>query len=307
MIQSAYSCVFRSCFSATLCSLMFCVLPLSGFSNGSAHAQEDVEKLPSAKDVIDRYINAVGGYEILESIQTIHSVSRGHSGSGAFTYESFRAPGKSRTTYLYDSDERTDRGLAQGVAWEINRGSPIREMAGEELEDFIHKNKFCISSPQWPNTFKTIEMDGIERAIDAECYKLKMTRANGEVTFKHFDIETGLLVRSECKEIFSETTHTVIREYEDYRESGEIKTAFKQTIRFADSVFVFNTETIEFDSKIPASTFKLPRSMALSAKRKKLALQSAAEAAAKAKTEAETANEKEKTESESNDDGEDSK
>ena len=127
------------------------------------------------------------------------------------------------------------------------------------------------------------------------------------MTFKHFDIETGLLVRSECKEIFSETTHTVIREYEDYRESGEIKTAFKQTIRFADSVFVFNTESIEFDSKIPASTFKLPRSMALSAKRKKLALQSAAEAAAKAKTEAETANEKEKTESESNDDGEDSK
>ncbi len=305
MIQSAYSCVLRNCFSATLCSLIFCALLLSGFSNGIAHAQEDVDKLPSAMDVIDRYIDAIGGYEILESVQTVHSVSRGHSGSGAFTYESFRAPGKSRTTYLYDSEERTDRGLAQGVAWEISRGSPIREMVGEELEDFIYKNKFCISSPQWPNTFKTIEMDGIERAIDAECYKLKMTQANGEVTFKHFDIETGLLVRSESKEIFSETTHTVIREYEDYRESGEIKTAFKQTIRFADSVFVFNTESIEFDVKIPASTFKLPPSMALSAKRKKLALKSAAKAAAKA--EAETAKEKEKTESETNDDGEDSK
>ncbi|MFK7766915.1 MAG: hypothetical protein AB8B55_06805 [Mariniblastus sp.] len=240
----------------------------------NAEAQEEDSKsefgeLPPAREVMDRYIEALGGYEVLESIQTMHSISKGYSESGNFTYEIYRGVGKSRSKYVYESGSTTERGFADGVAWEILSGGAIRSMTGEELADFELKNKYPLRAPYWSEQFKKIELDGIERAGGSECYKIKLTRDNGDETIKHFDIESGLLIRNESKESFSSTTHQVIREFEDYRTVGETKIAHKQTIRFADSVFVFNSELEEYDQHIPAGTFVLPPAMALIAKQKK--------------------------------------
>ena len=52
---------------------------------------EDEFVFPTAQQVIDKYIQALGGYEVLASRENIHYVSNGHSSHGSvYTYEVYQ-------------------------------------------------------------------------------------------------------------------------------------------------------------------------------------------------------------------------
>ena len=73
-------------------------------TRAQAEAVDAQDKLPSANDIVDRYIQKLGGYEMLESRQNTHSIFSGTVTNGeSFVFESYQAHGKFYSQFSYES------------------------------------------------------------------------------------------------------------------------------------------------------------------------------------------------------------
>ena len=131
-------------------------------------AEKDGELLPSASQVIEKYIMAMGGYEFLSSIESAHFVFKGTSSNGTkIESEYYQSRGRYYCEMFRNnlsmirgvwSDGTTDEnGLRIGFAWQyVNDGALVPKM-GDELQEYLRRRSRVISSPHWETDFKSIK------------------------------------------------------------------------------------------------------------------------------------------------------
>ncbi len=189
-------------------------------------------KLPSANEIIDRYVKAIGGREANEKIKTrvtkgtIELAPMGVKG----TTESFAAaPDKSYTklslTGLGDIIESYD-GL---VAWTINPLQGNRDKSGVELLQTKLASNFH-REINLDKLYSNLTVKGTEKVGDREAYVVVGTPAGLEPQTFYFDVQNGHLLREDSTLVTPEGKTPIKTFYEDVRETEGVKTPHKMRV-----------------------------------------------------------------------------
>ena len=216
--------------------------------------------LPSADEVLNRYVEAIGGKAAHQRIRTIHSVAsiefRG-TGRKATRTVYRAAPDKSFSVVEIDGVGRIEEGTDGKIAWSNTPNQGLRVKTGEE-RDVALRAAAWNGELRLRELYPKIELTGAEPINGRMCYKLAFTPVSGPAMTRFFDSESGLLVRAVMKVNTPNGEKEVETEVSDFRVNNGVKTPCRITQTGAGPMMVITIEKLEYNSEIPASRFDLP-------------------------------------------------
>jgi hypothetical protein len=218
---------------------------------------------PSADQILDRYIQALGGSERLAALTSFAAQG---------TYEGFdtelekvpidvfaKAPGQ-RTTIVHTLRGDSTRTFDGRAGWIAGPGKPVPllTLTGKDLDGL--KLDAELSFPtgikqalaRWRTGFPKAAIESREVQI------IQGTGAGGSRVKLFFDKQSGLLVRVVR---YTETAVGVVptqTDYSDYREVAGVKMPFRWTVTWTDGQSTTELSAVEPNVRIDAAKFAEP-------------------------------------------------
>lgn len=186
-------------------------------------------KLPTAKEIIDKYVAAIGGREANEKLKsstskgTIELSPMGIKGS---TEATAVAPNKMYTKTNLSGIGEIIEGFDGTTAWSINPLQGNRNKEGEELLQTKLAYNFY-RSINLDKLYPKMEVKGMDKVGDKDVYVIVGTPEGLPSETFYFDTKTGLLLRSDSTLISPEGRMATKIFFDDYREVDGVKMPFK--------------------------------------------------------------------------------
>ena len=154
---------------------------------------------PSVDSLIAKYIQALGGMQRIQAIQTLRRAGRYNGGGGfeAVVVQENKRPNSVREEFqiqgmvginAYDGRE----------GWKIEPWNGKRDpesLGEEETHGILDDADFDGPLVNYQAKGNRVEYQGIEQIEGSDAYKLKVTRANGDVSFFYLDTEYYVPIR----------------------------------------------------------------------------------------------------------------
>jgi len=235
-------------------------LAVSGHEDGSAKDAKAVETLPSTDQVLNRYVEAVGGRAAIAKLKTrvvrgTREASQGRSWPLEITV---KEPDKYLMVIKIPQQGEVRQGFNGKTGW-VKSSQGLREMNANELATLKQSLELSkaikISEP-----FPRMTVTGREKVGDSEAYVLEHKPADGVTEKLFFDAQTGLLLR---KLTITNTVLVPIPEqidFEDYREVDGVKLPFTIRISNIDTWFSLTRKLneIRHSDVVDDSQFNMP-------------------------------------------------
>lgn len=225
----------------------------------------------TADELMAKAIEALGGeanWRKISSRVTVADIDAIHQGVKGSVTSYTKAPNKTATETTMTAVGKT---IAKG--WEFFDGAngeevytfaPLQKLAGKQLEDAKLNSDFY-GLLDWKTNYKTVEVKGIEKVGDEECYVVDFTPEKGTKVTEFYSTKTFLLLkrRGVVASSTSEISQPYTITYSDYREVDGIKLPFK-TVNTTDGMgnIVSNVKSVKHNVPIDDKTFA-PRKLEL--------------------------------------------
>jgi hypothetical protein len=215
--------------------------------------------LPSARQVIDRYLKASGGVAAFKAVRSVQGRGRlslaAQSLSGEFEMMAAR-PNKSLTRVTVPGVGRLEAGCMTARSVTIDPVSGPALVTGRELLERADEAWF--DSPLHESTFvREMTMAGRETFDRRPAFRIKVVLASGNEQFELFDEETGLQIGLEATRATSLGSAPVTTIYREYQTFGAIKLPTVQVQRILGIEQVVTVTSYEFNA-VPGGAFDLP-------------------------------------------------
>jgi photosynthetic reaction center cytochrome c subunit len=218
---------------------------------------------PSADQILDRYIQSVGGKEKLAAL-TSFSAKGTYKGFDTDLEEVpvdiFASVPAQRTTVVHELVGDSTRTFDGNAGWIAAADKPVPLLAlnGKDLDGF--KLDAQLSFPAGIKQALTKWRTGFPKmAIDGHEVQVVQGTATGASRIKlFFDKESGLLVRSLR---YTETAVGIVptqTDYSDYRDVAGVKMPFHWTVTWTDGQSTTELSAIEPNVRIDAAKFAKP-------------------------------------------------
>jgi hypothetical protein len=240
------------------------ITPIISAEDGKFAAEEKMHRaesndarLPSADQILGKYLQAVGGAEAAARISTRIQKGTLTVGSDHFPVEVLaKAPSKRVTTVRFPGGDSVT-GVSGDEGWLSTPGRALHDMSPAEVDAAkMDAELFFPSSLQ--QIFKELHVQKKEQVNGRETYVVMGMRDNQPPVQLYFDGESGLLVRVLR---YAETPlgHNPTQiEYADYREEGGVKTPFRWTVARPSGRFTIQTEQVQQNVPIEDDKFSKP-------------------------------------------------
>ncbi|MGE3107865.1 MAG: outer membrane lipoprotein carrier protein LolA [Phycisphaerales bacterium] len=226
-------------------------------------APAPAEKLPSADEVVDKFIKASGGAEAWDKVKTMTI-------NGAFELAGMNLKGKTSIWIgekgkLLNVTELPGFGeIKQGsdgeTMWSSDAAMGPRIVEGEERETLALMEK--LRDPQAMKTeFKTLEVAGVTDIDSKPAYKLVATPKgkDAQPITSYFDKESGLLVKMSMTMSSPQGEVRIEVFSSDYKEKDGVVMSMKSRMVIGGIQEIITTiEKVEINPDIPAEKFELP-------------------------------------------------
>lgn len=231
---------------ASLCLAL--ALPLS------AAAQQ----LPPAKQVVDRYVEAVGGREAIAR-QKFRTVESEMGMPGTSTTMTIRvvmaAPDRMVTTYEVSGVAEVRTGYDGAVGWQVNPNGPAL-MSGAELEQVAETADFY-APLNYGKLYRSMETTERTELNGRPCWRVELTSASRRESWQCFDTETGLMVAAGGRQESQMDSVDVISLLSDYREFDAVKMPTRSTTRIGGREMTATVKSVSH-APVDAAVFALP-------------------------------------------------
>lgn len=221
----------------------------------AAHAQET----PTARQVLDRYIEAVGGRAALAGQQ--YRTTRAEMSMPAMgmtmTMETYAArPNKMAMRMEAPGLGEIRSGYDGQVGWSLNPMAGPSVMQGRELEQAARQADFE-SSYNFEKFFPTMETVGRIEMNGEPCWNVRLVTSTGDTTHQCFSVASGLLVggTATASSMMGEMETTVL--VHDYRDFGGVKIPTRTVTQVGGQEVVLTVKEVSF-APIDPSVFALP-------------------------------------------------
>ena len=223
------------------------------------------EKLPTAEEVIAKYVEVTGGLEKYKSIKSMHqsgTMSIPVAGiEGTIDLKTI-APNKLAVSVELAGAGNEMSGSNGETVWSSSTMTGDRILTGKEAEQtLLEADLRRIYDPA--SVYKLMEVIGIEEVDGDKCYKLKVTRKSGEEQLEYYSIDTGLQTQSKITAQSPMGPVKIEVGVSDYQDVGGLKFPHKMTQTFVDQGMVIEVvmDKIELNPEFPADTFDLPENI----------------------------------------------
>ncbi len=189
------------------------LLVLTAMSAVAAGAQ-------TADDIVNRYIQAIGGKAKLAAIQSVRATGRFNGGGGfeADVVDEAKRPGKVRHDFMIQGFVSTTAYDGKN-GWRVNPfgGKKDAEALGEDqLKQIMEQADIEGPLVDYVSKGHKIEFVGREDFEGSDVYKLRVTLSNGTVKHYFLDVDYYIPIKVETRQIIRGTeveTETVLGNY----------------------------------------------------------------------------------------------
>ena len=238
-------------------------LAASAFAQGGPQKSADDTKaspaLPTADQIIEKYVQAIGGKAAIEK-QTSR-VSKGSleiSAVGlkgtAEVYE--KAPNMTATIINLDGFGLVREGFDGKIAWSQDPQMGLREKAGAELASAKLDAEF-FKPLRVKQLYPKLVVKGKDKIGDKEVYVLEATPAESAVETWYFDTQTGLMLRQDSEREGPMGKQPVQIFFDNYKDVDGIKLAF--TLRQVTPQFSVDIKIDDVKHNVPIDDAKFAK------------------------------------------------
>ena len=218
-------------------------------------------KLPTVREILDRYVQALGGRAALEKIQTRAmkgTVEISPMGVKGTTESYAAAPDKFYTRMNLGGIGEILDSFDGKTAWTVNPLQGNRDKTGDELAQTKLNANFH-RELNFDKLYPKMDFKGIEKIGDKEVYVIAAEPTGLETQTFYFDKQTGLLLREDVTAVSPEGKIPTKNYYEDYREIDGIKMPFKTRSVLPQFELVMTLTEVKNGAKIDDSLFVKPK------------------------------------------------
>jgi photosynthetic reaction center cytochrome c subunit len=220
-------------------------------------------KAPAAAQVLDRYLQALGGEQRLSTLTSFVATGtyEGYADTDKRTVEVFaRAPAQRTTIVHVPAGERTttyDGRSAWVAAPPADTPVPVVALAGGDLDSARLDAE--LSFPQGIKQAFGEWRVGLPATIDdREVQVVQGTAAGGSLVTLYFDPPSGLLVRSMHYADSPVGRLPTQTDYSDYREVAGVKMPFRWTVTWLDGRSTIQLSDVKTNVPVDAARFARP-------------------------------------------------
>jgi photosynthetic reaction center cytochrome c subunit len=218
---------------------------------------------PTAEQVLDRYIQAVGGPDRLAKLTSLVATGtyKGFDDADKNPLELFaRSPGQ-RTTIVHTLNGDSTTVVSTGDGWiaapEAEKPVPLLAITGQEL-DGVRLEASLLFPGRIKEALSKWRVGPPALVDDREMLVVQGTTASGGTATLCFDAKTALLVRL-VRYGESPVGRLVTRvDYDDYRDVAGVKIPFKWTVSWLSGRSVFELSNVQPNVAIDAAKFARP-------------------------------------------------
>lgn len=213
----------------------------------------------TAKDIIAKYINTIGGAEELKKINSIVM-----SGSANIQGMSLDVTGKKMSPNMNMIEIKMN---GQTVMQQVFNGTTgYRSQMGKKQpmeEDELKKSKNIkgiFEQLFYDNAGYQLELAGTEKVVDNEAYKIHVTTPSGSKSTEYYDVKTGYLLKTEktSKEQGEDIQNIV--EFSNFKKVGNVTFPFTNTLSNQSAQggqeFVIEIKELKVNEGVKAEDFK---------------------------------------------------
>ena len=225
-----------------------------------APAKAPDAKLPTADQIVDKFVQAIGGkaaYEKLTSRQEKGTFELAAMGVSA-PFESYsKAPNKTVFTIDITGFGAVQQGYNGTVGWSSDPQTGLREMTGRELAQIKLGSNFY-RDVRLKELYPKMTVKGVEKVGDRDAYVVEATSADGVTEMMAFDTQTGLLLRTEVDTESPQGKAHVISLASDYREVDGVKIPFTLVQKTPQFEFTIKLNAVKHNVAIDDAKFNKP-------------------------------------------------
>jgi photosynthetic reaction center cytochrome c subunit len=222
-------------------------------------AESNDASLPSADQILGKYLQAVGGAQATARISTRIQKGTLTVGSQHFPVEVLAKAPSQRVTTVHFPGGDSVTGVSGDKGWLTTPGHAVHDMSPAEADAAkMDAELFFPSSLR--QIFIELRVQHKEQVSGHDAYVVLGMRDNQPPVQLYFDNESGLLVRVLR---YAETPlglNPTQIDYADYRAEGGVKTPFRWTIARPNGRFTIQTEQTQQNVPIADDKFAKPGS-----------------------------------------------
>ncbi|MGH9769201.1 MAG: hypothetical protein ACREAB_17375 [Blastocatellia bacterium] len=183
---------------------------------------------PTVDQILDNYVQAIGGREAMEKLSsrvikgTFEISSMGLKGEIEFYA---KAPNKLLTVQNIPGIGVIRDGYDGQTAWSENPMTGLREKSGAELAAVVRTSDFH-GALRIRQRYSKLELKGKEKAGDRETWVILATPAEGAPMKMYYDAQTGLMARTDTEAESPQGKISIQTTLEDYRDVDGVKLPF---------------------------------------------------------------------------------
>jgi hypothetical protein len=215
--------------------------------------------LPSADEIIEKYVKAIGGKEAIEKI-----TSRAAKGTFEIeamnmtgTFENYaKAPNKFANLFNIPAVGGGGQIFDGAKGWDSNPMTGLRELSGEELATLKREADFY-QPLNFKKHYPKLEVKGKETVGKSEAYVVIATPAEGGPDKIYFDVNSGLIVREDAERETGQGKMAIEVYMDDYKDVDGVKVA--HTMRQVSPMFSMTIKFTEIKSNAPIDDAKFAK------------------------------------------------
>ena len=244
-------------FVLTVAALLLAVPGAFVDSGGSLPMQD---KLPGAEQILDQYVEAIGGLPALGKVN--NRVTKGTmeiAGAGVkLSITTYQArPNRSYTVVDSPATGKIESGTNGEIAWQVSALTGAQLMEGKEKANLLHMNIFD-RVVDWRTSFQKVEAAGVEDVSGKPCCKVVVTPKDLPPQTMFFDKETRLLVRVTMTVESQAGTIPSDSYLSDYKAVDGVLLPHKIVTKLMNQERVTTMESIEHNVQLPADRLEIP-------------------------------------------------
>jgi len=223
--------------------------------NKSAEKKETT--LPTPDQLLDRYVQSVGGAAATDKITSRVMTGTIDFGGRSLPIDIYAKDPEKRIsfTHLADGDSVTAFNGQEG--WLGSPGHPLREMHGSDLDGAALDADLHLAT-HLRQILTEMRVQGTEKIGDHEAYLLVGMRDNKPPIRLYFDQQSGLLIRLVR---FGDTALGLMPtqiDYEDYRDANGVKVPYRWTLARPSGMFTIQVSELKQNVPVDDARFAKP-------------------------------------------------
>lgn len=216
--------------------------------------------LPDAAQVVDRYLQALGGRQALEAVSSRAATGSVHSPtSGAWGryMELYQRPNRLLRTFHVPGYGVVQMCFDGRAAWMETPEYGVENLTGKRLSEARRDAEFE-DALKLTGIYSALTVKRRTKIDEREVFEVEAKCPEGETETLYFDAASALLLCRESPETARDGSTRLVRTfYEDYRDVGGAKVA--GTLRYVrDDLIRIVRRSVTNNPEVAASRFKMP-------------------------------------------------